>query len=244
MAEPSKAGPQAAEHWVFGYGSLMWRPHFRYLEVERAHLVGAHRALCVASVVHRGSRARPGLVLGLDVGGRCEGLAFRLAPADARQVRGELKKREQVTLVYHEAMRRVELMDGSGRVVRALCFLTDRRHPQYAGGLPLDRQAWMVRCAVGRSGRNADYVISTLEHLEATGIGDARLARIVNKFCPCRIPRPPDLTKHRSRRPRSYGALKPVPRPLARRSILGGNRGGKNPTLSRPWRALRRVRNA
>ena len=203
-----------AEHWVFGYGSLMWQPHFAFEEVQPALLIGAHRALCVSSVVHRGSPARPGLVLGLDVGGRCEGLAFRLAPEQARHIRSELKKREQVTLVYLEAMRHVKLLDGSDRDVRALCFLADRRHPQYVGGLPLDLQAKMVRRAVGRSGRNADYVISTLQHLEETGIHDARLARLVNLFHPCRTPRPPDLTKHRARRHRSWAVLKPVPRPV------------------------------
>ena len=205
-----------AEHWVFGYGSLMWRPQFSYLEARPALLVGAHRALCVASVVHRGSRARPGLVLGLDVGGACQGIAFRLAAEDARHIRHELKKREQVTLVYREAIRRVRLLDGSDRAVRALCFMADRRHPQYAGALPIQRQAWMVREAVGRSGRNADYVISTLQHMEEAGVADSRLRRLVNIFCPCRLPRPPDLSTHRTRRPRSYGVLKPVPRPVSR----------------------------
>ena len=202
-----------AEHWVFGYGSLMWQPHFDYLEVKPALLIGAHRALCVASVVHRGSPAHPGLVLGLDVGGRCQGLAFRLAETEARHIRAELKKREQVTLVYREAMRHVRLTDGSDRSVRALCFLIDRSHPQYAGGVPLDRQAGIVRSASGRSGRNDDYVLSTLRHLEETGIEDPMLTRLVNIFHPSRLPRPPDLTKHRARRHRSYGVLKPVPRP-------------------------------
>jgi cation transport protein ChaC len=205
-----------AEHWVFGYGSLMWRPQFSYLEAKPALLVGAHRALCVASVVHRGSRRRPGLVLGLDVGGRCEGIAFRLAAGDARHIRNELKKREQVTLVYREAMRSVQLLDGSSRSVRALCFLTDRNHPQYAGALPLYRQAWMVRAAVGRSGRNADYVLSTLEHMEEADVADQKLAKLVNIFCPCRLPRSPDFSSRTTRRQRSYGVLKPVPRPVGR----------------------------
>jgi len=208
------------EHWVFGYGSLMWQPQFTYLEAIPALLVGAHRALCVASVVHRGSRGRPGLVLGLDVGGRCQGIAFRLAANDARHIRNELKKREQVTLVYREAMRRVQLLNGSSRAVRALCFLTDRSHPQYAGSLPVHRQAWMVRDAVGRSGRNADYVLSTLGHMKDAEIADHELNRLVNIFCPCRLPRPPDLSNRTRRRHRSYGVLKPVPRPVGRKPKL------------------------
>ena len=202
-----------ADYWVFGYGSLMWQPHFTYLDVKPALLIGAHRAPCVYSVVHRGSPAHPGLVLGLDVGGQCQGLAFKVAPDAAHQIRAELKKREQVTLVYREAMRRIKILDGSGRGVRALCFLMDRSHPQYAGSLPLDTQAWIVRKGFGRSGRNIDYIISTLEHLEEMGIHDPVLTRLVNVLCPRRLPRPQDLTKRSVRRHRSYGVLKPVPRP-------------------------------
>ncbi len=203
-----------AERWVFGYGSLMWCPRFAYLEVRPALLMGVHRALCVSSVVHRGSRPRPGLVLGLDLGGQCQGVAFRVAPGDARHIRGELIRREQVTQVYREATRRVCLLDGSARLVRALCFLTDRTHPQYAGNLPLQRQVWMVRRAVGRSGRNADYVIATCEHLNELGITEPRLTQLVHMLHPSGLPRTPDLTRRTVARHRTYGVLKPVSRPV------------------------------
>src|SRR5581483_9176409 len=90
--------------WVFGYGSLMWRPGFDYLEQVPARLIGEHRALCVYSFDHRGTPEKPGLVLGLDRGGACRGIAFRVA-ADLRQATIEyLRAREQTTHVYREVM--------------------------------------------------------------------------------------------------------------------------------------------
>lgn len=164
--------------WVFGYGSLMWRPGFPHDEVVPATLQGAHRALCVYSVVHRGTRRRPGLVLGLNAGGRCQGLAFRVEAGFERQTRAYLKAREQVTRVYREAIRPVELTDGSGRQVRALCFLVDRFHPQYAGALPIHHQVPLVREGRGRSGHNLEYLFNTLRHLDEIGIEDKPLKRL------------------------------------------------------------------
>ena len=164
-----------AELWVFGYGSLMWRPDFAFSEQVPAALIGAHRALCIYSFHHRGTQENPGLVLGLDDGGACRGVAFRVAPDKAAPTLDYLRKREQITEVYLEATRPVSLLDGSNREVEAVCYVVDRAHPQYAGRLSTEAQARLVRSAVGGSGTNIDYVLNTVRHLEEAGIHDAEL---------------------------------------------------------------------
>ena len=161
------------EFWVFGYGSLIWRPGFAFAERVPARLIGAHRSLCVYSWVHRGTRERPGLVLGLDRGGACRGIAFRVAAAEWDGVLAYLREREQVTAVYQERLREIRLDDG--RVATALTYLVDRDHPQYAGKLPADEQLAIVREAAGKSGANRDYVVNTAVHLAELGMPDARL---------------------------------------------------------------------
>ncbi|TIY09737.1 MAG: gamma-glutamylcyclotransferase, partial [Mesorhizobium sp.] len=163
------------DFWVFGYGSLIWRPGFAHVETRRARLHGYRRSLCVYSFVHRGTRERPGLVLGLDRGGSCIGLAFRV-PGDLRnEVITYLRERELVTNVYRERMLSIRLdSDGmnGGEIVPAVAYVVDRTHEQYAGALDAADAATVVRGAVGQSGKNEDYVLSTLEHLEALGIRD------------------------------------------------------------------------
>ncbi len=161
--------------WVFAYGSLIWRPDFHYEEASHALLEGAHRALCLYSVVHRGVPSAPGLVLGLDKGGRCEGLAFRVPAQLVKHTLAYLHRRENVTNTYSALMKPVRLLDGSHRTAEALYFLVRRNHRQYAGDLPVERQAHIVRNSVGASGRNIDYVINTVEHLRALGVHDNRL---------------------------------------------------------------------
>lgn len=164
------------EFWVFGYGSLIWRPGFAHVETQRARLNGYRRALCVSSFVHRGTERRPGLVLGLDRGGSCVGLAFRV-PGELRdEVLAYLRERELVTDVYLERILPVRLNDG--RVVSALCYTVDRGHPQYAGRLAQAQAAQIVSGAIGRSGANEEYVVNTVAHLKALGIRDHWLEEV------------------------------------------------------------------
>jgi cation transport protein ChaC len=167
----------AADLWVFGYGSLMWRPGFPYLERRHAHLHGYHRCLCVLSHVHRGTPDKPGLVLGLDRGGRCHGMAFRVAADEADATVQYLRERELVTAVYIERRLPVRLDDGE--TIEALAYVVDRRHPQYAGHLPDDELLRLVRQGRGVSGANPDYVRSTYEHLIEMGVVDPILQRLV-----------------------------------------------------------------
>jgi cation transport protein ChaC len=160
--------------WVFGYGSLRWRPGFDYLEMHTARLHGYHRALCVWSWVHRGTQQYPGLVFGLDSGGSCLGRVFRVAATLKQTVADYLYAREMVTPVYRPRLQQVYY---SGTVVRALTFVVDRQHPQYAGKLAAETAAVTVRAAHGHSGCNKDYLMNTVAHLEELGIHDPQLYR-------------------------------------------------------------------
>jgi cation transport protein ChaC len=172
----------ASELWVFGYGSLMWRPGFPFETQVPGLLKGAHRALCVYSVLYRGTPEQPGLVLGLDRGGACRGVAFRVQDGAEDETIAYLRAREQVTAVYVEAYRNVRLLDGSGRTVKALTYLADPSHEQYAGRLSHNEQLRIVRACCGEAGANAEYVLNTVRHLEEEGVHDAVLAQLAARL--------------------------------------------------------------
>jgi glutathione-specific gamma-glutamylcyclotransferase len=167
----------SGEHWVFGYGSLMWRPGFPFEERAPATLAGRRRAFCIYSVHHRGTYERPGLVLGLAPGGSVRGMAYRVAAAAWPATYAYLVEREQPTETYVEARRFVRLADG--RRVECLVFLSDVHHPQWAGRLSLERQAELITGATGLSGRNEDYLRDLVEHLRAEGIHDRSMEELL-----------------------------------------------------------------
>jgi cation transport protein ChaC len=168
--------------WVFGYGSLMWRPGFPFVEAVTAHLTGLHRALCVYSWVHRGTRERPGLVLGLDRGGSCKGIAYRVDGAKRDEVIAYLRERELVTNVYLERWRRISLDRPGNRAETALTYIVDRNHHQYAGKLGRDALLAHVRGREGQSGLNSEYVINTVDHLRELNLHDAVLEWLADQL--------------------------------------------------------------
>lgn len=169
----------APEHWIFAYGSLMWRPGFPYEAAQHARLIGYRRCFCIYSMHHRGTPERPGLVLGLDRGGTSEGIAYRISAANYAMVVRYLRAREQVSGVYREITVAVSLLGGDKREVTALTYVVERAHPSYAGRLPLMLQARLIRGARGVSGLNLDYLISTLNHLAELGIRERDLQRLL-----------------------------------------------------------------
>jgi cation transport protein ChaC len=179
---PAKIVPEAelskGDLWVFGYGSLMWRPGFEFIEQVPARLIGEHRALCVYSFDHRGTPEKPGLVLGLDRGGACRGVAFRVAAKRRGDTIDYLRSREQTTHVYREVMRSLWLENEARERVSALAYVVDRGHVQYAGRLSLTEQLRFVQQGHGRSGNNRDYVLATVKSIEAQGFRDAQLHQL------------------------------------------------------------------
>jgi len=177
MDSISVNAPKAGERWVFGYGSLMWRPGFAFVERQAAVLHGRRRAFCIYSVHHRGTPERPGLVLGLAPGGAVRGAVYRVAPSDWLEVYAYLKEREQPTETYVEASVQVRLADG--RRAAALGFLSDTGHPQWAGALDFEAQARLIAGSTGLSGRNIDYLRDLVEHLRLDGVRDRGMERLL-----------------------------------------------------------------
>ena len=166
------------DFWVFGYGSLMWRPGFPHLDACPALLRGYHRAFCVYSHHYRGTPENPGLVLGLDRGGSCRGLAFRIEPPDRDAVVNYLNERELVSYAYLAKTLKIAV---PGARVEAYTFVANPRHSQYAGDLGIERSAEIILGAEGVAGLNRDYLINTVRHLEREGYTDNHLHALLKR---------------------------------------------------------------
>lgn len=167
--------------WVFAYGSLIWRPGFPWQERRLTTVRGYHRSLCLWSHHHRGSHDNPGLVFGLDRGGCCRGVAFRVAAADVPQAFATLWAREMINGAY--APRWLNCHGEQG-AVKGLVFLLNRACTDYAGMLSEERRLDVVRNAVGLSGACLEYVLETDKALRACGIADWRLGELVRQLSP------------------------------------------------------------
>lgn len=164
--------------WIFAYGSLMWNPGFAFKEARPALLRGYHRSFCLYSHRYRGTPDKPGLVLGLDAGGACRGIAYRVAARNAKRVMAYLWRREMPMRVY--ACRAVKL-EVAGRSVQARAFVVRRDHPQYAPDLSVERTVQLVCQGHGRSGPCHAYLENTVRHLDMLGIPDRRLRAILKR---------------------------------------------------------------
>lgn len=161
--------------WVFGYGSLIWRPEFQFLEARRARIHGYHRALCLWSRINRGTPERPGLVFGLDLGGSCTGRVFRIAGAHVPDTMRALWQREMPSAAY--IPRWLDCRTDTGTVA-GLVFTMDRQDAGYAPGLTIDQTIAIIRQGHGRYGACTDYVLQTASALDNAGIEDRRLRAI------------------------------------------------------------------
>jgi len=168
--------------WVFAYGSLIWHPGFPWVERRLVTVRGFHRALCLWSHDHRGSPDNPGLVFGLDRGGCCRGVAFRIAAADVPHAFETLWQREMPTGAYTPRWVGAASCRSEAPPVRALAFLLNRACSHYAGELPEDTLLTTIRNAVGASGPCLDYVTQTARALRDHGIDDERLGSLVRRL--------------------------------------------------------------
>lgn len=161
--------------WIFGYGSLMWDPGFAFVEARPALLRGYHRRFCVYSHRNRGTPERPGLVLGLDRGGACNGVAYCVPAVDAPQALHYLWEREMVNRTYH--MREVPLATPKGAVT-GRTFIVERRHRNYAGRLSLEETARLILQGIGNRGPCRQYLENTVAELRKLGHVDGPMHRL------------------------------------------------------------------
>ncbi|OZI37770.1 gamma-glutamylcyclotransferase [Bordetella genomosp. 10] len=167
--------------WVFAYGSLIWRPGFAWQERRITTVKGYHRSLCLWSHHHRGSREIPGLVFGLDRGGCCRGVAFRVAAADVPVAFAALWEREMIDGAYTPRWLNCH---GDAGCVSGLVFVLNRGCANYAGELTEESRMAAIRTAVGRSGACLEYVVETDRALRDNGIEDCRLGALVRRLMP------------------------------------------------------------
>jgi cation transport protein ChaC len=167
--------PDGEDLWVFGYGSLMWQPQFPFEQRALATVHGYHRGFCVYSHIWRGTRENPGLVLGLDNGGSCRGVAYRVSAENAESTVEYLIRREMVTRVY--IPRWVNARFGS-RTIRAHTYTAAHNHVQYAGKLSDSVALKHFLQGHGRGGANTEYLRNTVAQLAELGIRDRPLFRL------------------------------------------------------------------
>lgn len=161
--------------WVFGYGSLIWNPCFHFAERRLATARGWHRQFCLWTHLGRGTRECPGLMLGLEQGGACRGVAYRIAPDQVEAELDIIWRREMVTAAYRPIWLRAVTADGP---IMAIGFAINRGHERYAGRLEEQRIVEAIATATGPLGPCAEYLFNTTAHLDELGIGDRYLRRL------------------------------------------------------------------
>lgn len=170
--------PASGEIWIFAYGSLIWNPGFEHVEDRLATVHGWRRSFCIGWIrIYRGPPERPGIMLGLDRGGSCRGVVFRL-PAESAVRNLELVFRREHPIRWAMPHMRWMTAYTDAGPVRALVVVTNRLSPAFLGGLDEDVVVEALATAAGERGSMAEYLFSTVEHLEARGIHDRYLWRL------------------------------------------------------------------
>jgi cation transport protein ChaC len=182
--------PPGEDFWIFAYGSLMWNPGFAYLESHPALVRGYHRSFCVESTHYRGTKEKPGLVLGLDRGGACRGRAYKVCRTQGKTVSDYLHEREMLSGIYEPRWLKATLLPAvdspmevpakrkaprfPSRVVIAAAYVVDRLHQGYRRLRP-ERIAEQILQGVGTNGTNVAYLENTVRHLDELGVADCPL---------------------------------------------------------------------
>jgi cation transport protein ChaC len=170
-AEPKK------DVWLFAYGSLIWNPACESVEHRPAVAPGWHRSFCLKLVRYRGTAERPGLMMALDRGGLCRGLAYRIPREDASAALSSVMRREiSMKPMANQPRWLTTLVDGERRP--ALGFVINRNISTYVGRLSPQHTADLIATGCGHWGSCAEYLLNTVLKLEEHGIRDRNLWRL------------------------------------------------------------------
>ena len=161
--------------WVFGYGSLMWNPEMDFVERRTARLLGWHRRFCLWQWRYRGSKSNPALMMALDRGGSCVGIAFKIAAPDVSLKLAKVWEREMMGKGYRPRWVRVQV---DGNSLKAITFVADQKSYRYAGRLDESLVAKHIATACGPSGPNAEYLLEALLQCQEIGVRDRTLVRL------------------------------------------------------------------
>lgn len=172
VAHTLAEAPQPGRIWVFGYGSLMWNPAFHYVERHTARIHGFHRQFCLWSRGGRGSPQRPGLMLSLECGGSCTGVAYRIASKAAFTELDILWRREMASRSYRAVWINLHMRHG---IEPGIAFAVNRAHERYVPRLDTESIARYIATGRGTNGDCCDYLFDTVDHLRELGIRDRRM---------------------------------------------------------------------
>ena len=174
--------PKGEDIWLFGYGSLMWNPAIHIVGQMPGRIHGYHRSFCLWTAMGRGSPEHPGLMLALEPGGSCQGIALRVAAEAAEQELEIVWNREMVSGAYVPRLVRIHADDGP---FTAITFVINRAHERYAGPLPISTMVEAIAHAEGHLGRNSDYLFNTVAHLDELDVGDGPLHDLARRVRKC-----------------------------------------------------------
>ena len=181
VAETISRAPDINNFWVFAYGSLIWNPALEFDRQHRCVISDYHRSFCFWTKFGRGSEEQPGLMMGLEPGGECSGIGYRI-PADKLTVELDiLFRREMLSFIYKPTWVSAQPVEDSVKAIDVLCFVVDSENERFCGELAEDKLIETLAVAEGPLGKNCDYLYQLVEHLEELDFEDSAMAALAAK---------------------------------------------------------------
>ena len=181
VADTLSRAPSKTDFWIFAYGSLIWNPAIEYEDKICCSIHGYHRSFCFWTVLGRGSEDQPGLMMGLEPGGECHGIAYRLAKENLQTEVDILFRREMLSYVYKPTWTTARCTQNDKETIDVLTFVVDEENERFCDDIDEQTMIHSIATATGPLGRNCDYLYQLIEHLDEIGFTDESMSDIANK---------------------------------------------------------------